>query len=213
MPPMPPTPLQPPTAPNGVTAEGRRELTPDDAALVKQAGVRAKKIRRAAAVAGFSGWTAAVFGVTALLGGFWSAPALVLGIGLCAGAFLELRGRSLLTALDPRGPRLLTINQGVIAGVITVYCVWQMLASSSSVASMPDLNTPEVDEALRSSLGQSAQSLVTTVTFVLYGSVIVLTAIYQGLMALYYHSRGRLLAEHRAKTPAWIADIQRRLAA
>ncbi len=189
---------------------GGAVLSVQNAALVKQAGERARKIRRAAGIAGFNGWTAAVFAACALASGFWSLPALVLGLGLGVGAFLELRGRRMLSELDERGPRLLALNQAVIAGAVTVYCLWQIWDTMHAPASTPELLTgdPGMDEIIG-----STASLAHSIMLGVYGLVIVLTGIFQGLMALYYLSRGKLLAEHRRLTPPWIADIQRRLAA
>jgi len=183
---------------------------------VRAAGERVRKIRRAAAVAGLNGWAAAVFAVCALAGGFWSLPALVLGVGLAYAAFLELRGRALLLRLNPRGPALLAANQGLIVGAVTVYCLWQIWnithspAPELEIAGMSDLAA--MDPAMGDMIA-SAASMANTVMLGVYGLVIVLTVLFQGLMAMYYLSRGRLLAEHVRLTPPWIADIQRRLAA
>jgi len=195
------------------------ELSADDALLAKQAGLRVRKIRRAAGVAAFHGWSAAIASATALIGGIWSAPALVLGIGLAAAAYFELRGRRSLVALDMRGPRLLAMNQALVAASVTVYCLWQIWNAMHEQATSPELSMLLADPAMAELMPNSADFAenaaqgIRAIKVGVYGLVIVLTGIYQGVMAIYYLSRGRLLAEHFRLTPPWIADIQRRLAA
>jgi hypothetical protein len=45
---------------------------------------------------------------------------------------------------------------------------------------------------------------------ILYGAVSVVTIIFQGLNALYYFSRAKLLRAYLAETPSWIVEVQRR---
>ena len=203
----------------GAGVAGASTLSAQDAALVKQAGERARKIKRAAAVAGFHGWTAAVAAALALLSGFWSVAALVLGLGLAAAAYFELRGRRMLLAFDGRGPRQLALNQALVAGSVAVYCLWQIWDAARAPATSPEMSQLLADPAFNelmpnsSEFAASAAEGIFAIKVGLYGLVIVLTGIYQGLTALYYLSRAKLLAEHRRLTPPWIADIQRRLAA
>lgn len=196
--------------PHGIGARPRT-VSAEEAAQVREAGARTKKIRRVAAVASFNAWTAAVAATIALASGFWSLPALVLGVGLAAGAFFEFKGRRMVLGLESRGAKVLAMNQAVIAGSVVVYCAWSMISSMHESSALSELNSPEIDQAVREQLGQSAQSLVSVVTVGVYGVVIVLTGIIQGLTALYYLSRVKMIAEHRARTPAWILDVQRGL--
>ena len=42
-----------------------------------------------------------------------------------------------------------------------------------------------------------------------YGSVIILTAIFQGLMARFYFARVGMMETYLKDTPAWVVDLQR----
>jgi hypothetical protein len=43
----------------------------------------------------------------------------------------------------------------------------------------------------------------------IYGSLIAGTLIFQGLNALYYFTRAKLLRAYLAETPAWVVELQR----
>ena len=48
-----------------------------------------------------------------------------------------------------------------------------------------------------------------TLTLAVYGTVVVVGVIFQGLNALYYFNRGKLLEVYLRQTPAWIVQLQR----
>jgi len=53
------------------------------------------------------------------------------------------------------------------------------------------------------------EDLARTLTTYFYGSVIVLTAVFQGLMARFYFARVEMMVAYVKDTPAWVVDLQR----
>src|SRR4051812_47116326 len=95
-------------------------LTPEQLRALVDLSKRARKVRRAAAVARFGGWTGALFAVVTLAGAMlsYSAPAVFVGVGLGVVAFGEFYGARLMAGLDQRGPKRLAMNQGLLGVVL-----------------------------------------------------------------------------------------------
>ncbi len=175
-----------------LSSEQRKELA--------EANERAAKVLGAAKVATFNGWTIGIFAAISLLLGIISATALVMGVGMGLVARNEFRGRKLLRQFDPLGPRLLGRNQLGFMGLIIVYCLWSMY----QIVSDP-MTAIEGLEAIADSFG----GLVTNLTLAVYGTVIVLTSLFQGLNARYYFVRVERVEDYLRETPGWIVEIQR----
>ena len=175
-------------------------LTPEQNRELSEATERARTFLGAVKVATFNGWTIGIFAAISLLFAFFSVTALVMGVGLGLVARNEFRGRKLLRQFDPLGPRLLGRNQIGFMSLIIVYCLWSMFqAGSNPITEIPGL------EALADSYGD----LVTTLTLAVYATVIVLTAVFQGLNARYYFARTQRVEDYLKETPGWIVEIQR----
>ena len=123
-----------------------------------------------------------------------------MGVLLLALGWNELRGRGLLRALDPRGARVLGWNQISLMGVITAYCLWSLYRTLAH----PDPGLVELE-----ALVGISREMVSQVTVLAYGSVILLTAVFQGFLSRYYFARERLLTEYLEQTPGWILELQR----
>jgi hypothetical protein len=176
---------------------------------VADANVRARKIRSAAGVAKFNAWSTAIVAVLAAPFAFTSLSGLFVAVGLSIVAFNEFRGRRLLLNFDPRGPTLLGWIQIGFLALIVVYCVWMLvtgLTGSSSFAAELQAN-PELREVLGS--GEELDQIYKLVVVAVYGSVIVLSVIYQGANAYYYFSRRKYLSAYLRDTPGWVVDLQR----
>ena len=161
---------------------------------------RSKKILAAAKVATFNGWTLGVLGALSMLFGLFSLTGFVVGAFLVIVARNEFRGRALVRQLEPRGAMLLAKNQIGLIGIIIAYCLWSMY---SAVAN-PSSQTIELEE-----LAGLPSGLVTELTLMVYGVVIVLTLIVQGLNARYYFVRIQQMKDYLQQTPKWIVDMQR----
>ena len=161
-------------ADNPLSATHRRELA--------AARERAKAIRKAARVAGFNGWTtaaAAAFSAMFLL--FDRSPvAIAITLGLSIITYNEFRGRKRLLNFDASAATMLGWNQLGLLAMIVVYCLWSLLGSAGEAdAVRAELKSySDLDAALGAAGG--FEGMFKTVSYGLYGGVIVLSVIFQG---------------------------------
>ena len=175
-------------------------LSPEQREELARANERAKKVLGAARVATFNGWAIGVFAAVSLLFAVFSLTALVVGIGMAIVAWNEFRGRRLLRRFDSHGPQLLGRNQLGFMGLLIGYCLWSIYSTlTNPIAQLEEL------EAIAGPIGE----LVTTLTLTVYGVVILLSLLIQGLNARYYFARAKLVQDYLSETPAWVIDLQR----
>lgn len=130
---------------------------------------------------------AGVCALGSLLFGDWMGAAV--GAIVTVGGLMELSGRRQLLHGDADGMLRLVRSQMLVLGVIVVYAV-SRLASFDLDSALGNL-TPD----MRNDLTQSGVDLaaitpmVRLMFYAMYGSVAVVTLIYQGGMALYYRRR------------------------
>jgi hypothetical protein len=165
-----------------------------------------RKISRAAGVATFSGWTTAIFAALALLGGLFSMPALVLGLGLATAAYVELNGARALRRLNLAAPRRLGCNQVGLFVILSAYAGWCIVAAL--LGPQPYAEYVAAGGELADTLEPIAR-LHTAVTVSFYGAVILCSLIAQGFAAVYYFTRSRHLRVYLANTPTWVVDMLR----
>jgi hypothetical protein len=175
-------------------------LTPEQLRSLVDTAKRARKIRRASAVARFGGWTGAIFAGLTILGSvvWWSWSGLFVGVGLAAVAYGEFHGAALLSRLDPSGPRRLALNQGLLAAVLCVYAVWCLFQPTSKELQTALASSPEFAD-LAESIEQITHLLV-------YGTLLVVGIVAPGLTAMYYLSRERLIRELRDSAPPSVIE-------
>ncbi len=184
-------------------------LSSDDQKALGEAHRRAARIRSAARVASFNGWTIGVFAALTLPLAGSSISGILIAAAMALAAYNEFRGRTLLLDFDPRGPRLLGWNQLGLLGALTLYCAWHIL----QVPFQPDVVTrqlsahPEIATLVGST--DELVKLYHLVLLAVYTTVILLSVLFQGGNAWYYFSRGKLLDAHLDITPAWIVEVQR----
>ncbi len=179
---------------------GGAPLTSEQHKELSEANERARKVLGAAKVATFNGWTIGVFAAIGLLFGIFSVTALVMGVGMGLVARNEFRGRTLLRQFDPLAPRRLGRNQLGFMALIIVYCLWSMYQTVSN---------PLTEIEGLGAIADSVGGLVTNLTLAVYGVVIVLTVLFQGLNARYYFARTQRVEDYLRETPGWIVEIQR----
>jgi hypothetical protein len=175
---------------------------------LSRADDRAKVIRKAARVASFNGWTTMIIAVlSAPFALFSVAGFLVTGV-LALVAYTEFRGRNLLNNFKPKAATLLGWNQLVFLVMIVVYCGWMMYTgiNESDTALSEFTSNPELSELLGSP--EQVTGLYELLVYAVYGSVIFLSVIFQGLTALYYFSRRKHVEAYVRTTPEWIRKIQ-----
>ncbi len=175
-------------------------LTPEQLSALRDARDRAKRILSAAKVASFNGWTIGIFAGLTVLFGVTSPLLLALGVGMGIVARNELRGCSLLRALDARGPRLLVRNQVGFMALVVAYCVWSLVRTYTH----PDPQWAQLQELAGLEAGFIRDFVVAA-----YAVAILLTMLFVGLNARYYARRIPMLEKYLAETPPWVVELQR----
>jgi hypothetical protein len=181
-------------------------LSARDLQQLEVARQRGKRIRRAASVAAFNGWTACVFAAISLPCGIFSLVTFLLGSVLALVAYNELHGARGLRQFDETAPRRLGLGQLGLCAALVLYGGWGLYTTFS---------TPSPYEALLAGGAQatrlvgSIESLHTTVSLAMYGGLIGLSLIFQGGTAWYYFTRRRLIRAYVSDTPAWILELDR----
>jgi hypothetical protein len=183
------------------------QLTPQNFQELEAARRRLKGIRRAVGAARLEGYSIAVCGGFTVLFGIGSWLTILGGAVLTAIGVIEIVAAGQLRRLDERGPRILGINQGVLAVLIVFYALWSLHAESSNPnRDLQDLS-PSDAAAMNQMMGP-AMDIEHSVMELMYGSLIV-AAIFEGGMAWYYYSKGPQLREYLAETPEWITQMQK----
>jgi hypothetical protein len=192
-----------------ITAEPDGPLSQSQQHQIAAAKIRARKIRKAAAVAGFNGWTTGILAVCSAPFALFGLPGLLITAGMSLVAFNEFQGRRRLLQFDGEAPAFLGWNQIGFLALIAAYCCWMLFVGLTSEGpfaaefeAKPELRVAfdSVDE-----FDQYYRILMTVV----YGTGIVLSVIFQGLNAIYYFTRQKHVQAYVQQTPAWVIDLQR----
>ena len=176
-------------------------LTPEQRQALAAAKERSRPFMGAARTATFNIWTLGAFAAVTILFGLFSLTALVLGIGMAVVTWNEHKGRAMVRRFDPAGPRLLGRNQLGLMALIIVYALWSMYQTTAH----PDPELAQMDQIL----GGDTAGLVAELTIYVYLGVIVLTGIFQGLLARYYFARIAMVEAYVRDTPVWVLEMQR----
>jgi hypothetical protein len=170
------------------------------------ARVTGKKIGRAVAIARFDGWSIAVVAGLTLLFGFTSLPSVLMGAGLGAVAFVELRGATALRRLDASAARTLGINQIALGSLLTVYACWRIYATLTGPGVYAE--HAATDPALAKAL-VPIEDLMRLVTLAANAGLIAVAVLAQGGLAAYYFSRVKHVETYLAQTPGWVVAVQK----
>ncbi len=182
-------------------------ISPEQVGALVDGQKRARKVRRAAVVAGVSGWSMLVFAAVSVLAGcFGDAASLVAGMVLGAVAVNELRGGAMVRRLEARGTRVLAWNQALLGVLIVGYAAWSLVAARSSPAlaalgSGGGTGDPEVDAMVAQVARMAAYGV--------YGSLMIVGVIVPGLTAWYYASRRKHIVAMVRTTPGWVVEAVR----
>ncbi len=159
-------------------------------------------LRRVIRLSRLNGWSVAIFaGVAALVSLAFFDP---IGVSVCLlvglGGVLEVHGQRMLVRRDPDGMRWLVRGQLVVLAVICSYAASRLMSFDAGylqqealpgMRQMLSASGMSLDDVLEM-VGLDANTVVPFVRLmvvVLYGSLILITLIYQGGMALYYRHR------------------------
>ena len=176
---------------------------------IAAANQRGKKIRKAASVAAFNGWVTGFFAVTSAPFALFSSVGFVVTAGLTIVAYNEFQGRRRLLGFDPEAARFLGRNQLGFLTLIVGYCLWMLytgLTGESPIAAEMAAK-PELRDALGSV--EEFDWIYRLFVGAVYGTVIVLSIVFQGWNAYYYFSRRRHIDQYVSETPEWVRDVQR----
>ncbi len=184
-------------------------LTPEHRHELTLAQERARPIRRAARVASFNAWATGILAALSAPFALFSVTGLLVTVGLAAVAYNEFRGRRHLLAFDPAGANILGWNQLGLLTMIIVYCLWMIYTGLTGADSFAtELRAiPDFEAALGSP--DQFGDLYRVMVFAVYGTVIVLSLVFQGLNALYYFTRRKYVEAYVRETPPWVVDLQR----
>ena len=176
---------------------------------IASAHTRAAKIRSAARVAAFNGWVTGAFALFSAPFAPFSVAGFLVTVGLAVVTYHEFRGKKMLLAFDPKAARLLGWNQVGFLALITVYSLWMILEAFTGAG--PFAKEMQQYPELQSALGSAEEfrQLYQLVILAIYGSVIALSAIFQGFNAFYYSTRQKLVLAYLRETPGWILEMQR----
>jgi hypothetical protein len=173
-------------------------------------------LRRVKRLARVDGWSVAIFAGLCTVGSlaFLDPVGISVGLLVTLGGALEVHGYRMLRRNDGRGMRWLARSQLVILGTIWAYGLERLLSFDAgylqtevipNARAMLTAHGINLDDYL-AQVGEDAADIVPLVRLffvVLYGSVLLVTLIYQGGLYLYY--RGRTAAVQEAlKSPPLI---------
>jgi hypothetical protein len=202
-----PAPSAPPPAASAAPAS---PLTEAHFAMVSAAARSRKGVKRAAGTAFSSAVVTLGIGAltipVAVLS--LSASGLVMGVAICGIGAVEYIGYQRMRKADPAAAKILALNQLAFLGLITLYCLFQMLTFSTEGARAAALS-PEVREQLaalpgmRQALYEQIDRWAPVLTYSFYSLVIFLSIGFQGGMALYYHTRRKCVESFNRSTPGW----------
>lgn len=164
---------------------------------------RAKKVRRAAAVAVFSGWSLALFAMVSLaMGVFGDWGSLATGAVLAAAAFNELRGAEGLRRFEAQAAKRLGYGQLALGVLVVAYAGWSWYVQSQSSPLAKyggTTGSAEVDAML--------MDMTSAATPIVWGSVGVVGLVSCWLLAAYYFASMKALRGLRERTPEWVIEV------
>jgi hypothetical protein len=182
-------------------------LSPENLQQLQVARLAMRKVRRAASMAAFDGWTVGSFGALTFLLGLPDLSSILLGLGMVAIAFVEIRGGNRLKRLDASAARMLAWNQVVLGTLLLIYSLWRIFAVMRAPSGYGEAlagSDPQLQEMLA-----PVEGLTRVVMMTVYAALIAIAIFGQGSMALYYYSRRKHVESYLTHTPPWIIAMQR----
>ena len=165
-----------------------------------------KKIRRAVLSARLEGYSIAIFGALSLAFSFGNIGDMLLAGVLTAIGIVEIIGAGKLARLDLGASRLLAFNQLTLAVLILLYALWNIHGQLANPDAALEGLSPSDIQAIDQSSG--VLSMTNEIMMVVYVGMIV-AALAEAAMALYYHTRAAHIRQFIAQTPEWIVAMQK----
>jgi hypothetical protein len=153
-------------------------------------------LRRVLKTSRLNGWSVAIFaGLCSLVSlAFGDPVGCSVGLLVALGGALEVRGHRLLKRRDADGMKWLVRSQLVVLGVIWTYAATRLVSFDQEI--VRELVSADMRASLNE-LGLTTEDILPLVRrffYLLYGSVMAATLIYQGGLALYYRRRTAMVA-------------------
>ncbi len=202
---------QHPNAPQA-SAATPQSLSPEQLGEIARAKQRGVKLQRAVRVATTDAWITTIFAVGAILTSCGGIDQLAIGIALAFVAFNSFRGAAGLKRFDRTAPGRLAFNQVFLASAIILYAAYELWAISTGRSALLQALAGNASYGGLGDMGQSVDSIRDLIVWALKLTYILLmlgTIVGQGLTALYYRSRRRILEDYLAQTPQWVVDLQK----
>jgi hypothetical protein len=190
------------------------ELSADQLAELARAKERGAKLKRAVRVATADAWVTAIFAAGAILTSCGGIEQFLIGLALGWVAFNSFRGAARLKRFELDAPGRLAFNQIVLASAIILYAsysLWQVSTGKSALLKViaGDTNYGEMGLGSAGKMVGDIQNIIIFALKLTYLLLIIGTIVGQGLTALYYKSRRRILDEYLNQTPQWVVDLQK----
>jgi hypothetical protein len=140
-----------------------------------------------------------------LTAGQFNLTGLVMSLGIATVAVIELRGKILLGRLNTQAPVLLGWNQFGFMCLLVGYGIWALYCgfTGPNLATETGLFTADYHDV--------AGPLYLVVISIMFGSLIVLSLVFQGMNSVYYFGRRKPMQAFLDETPQWVLDFIRRM--
>jgi hypothetical protein len=187
-------------------------LTPEQLGEIARAKQRGVKVQRAVRVATTDAWITAIFAAGAILTSCGGIDQLAIGIALAFVAYNSFRGAAGLKRFDLAAPGRLAFNQVFLASAIILYAAYEFWLVSTGKSALLQALAGNTSYSGLGDMGQSVDSIRDLIVWALKLTYVLLmlgTIVGQGLTALYYRSRRRLLDDYLHQTPQWVVDLQK----
>ncbi|QDV07926.1 hypothetical protein Poly30_34610 [Planctomycetes bacterium Poly30] len=174
-------------------------LSPDETRVLQQGAALKKPLARAAAIGRANGLGYVVFGalttVMAAPGLDWihlAEGALVTVVGV-----LQRREAPKLERGSPQAASDMSRNEFWLMIGLAIYCLARLFVLT------PETTALSLDPRLARASGGDLDGLVDAVHGILFGSLLLVTLLYQGGMALYFRRRIPAAERYQRETPDW----------
>jgi hypothetical protein len=184
-----------------------QQLTPENLQQLQSARAAMKKIRRAVNAARLEGYSVAIFGAISFVFSIGSVSGMLFSAILTAIGVIEITAASKLVRLDLRAPRILAVNQLALAALILLYALWNIYTEVAHPnADLAGLSPSDIQAM--NQLGVSGYIDAGHQIMILVYIGLILAALIEAAMALYYHTRAQHLRQFLNQTPPWIVSMQ-----
>ncbi|MBI1373862.1 MAG: hypothetical protein GC159_14155 [Phycisphaera sp.] len=167
---------------------------------------RVEKVAGAMKMANFNGYATLFFAICSLPFALNDVAGFLVAVALWGVALVELGHRPHIQRMDPVGLRRLGWNQVTFMALLVIYSVFNIILVETGNSGIGDELQSELGGYDLS--GVDVDGLVRASTLAIYGTLIIVSVLFQGLwFARSYFKNARLAQEFHDETPEWVVDI------